>query len=128
MTFRQYLTLMALSTAGALMAWLIVVLAIDPINTGAPTKIVFYLTFFIASVGLLSIGGALIRVLVIHKDAVVSRQVAHAFRQSLLFSSIILISLFMASVNYLRWWTMILIVLLFAGIELFLLTAGRRHL
>lgn len=119
---------MALSTAGALMAWLIVVLAIDPINTGAPTKIVFYLTFFIASVGLLSIGGALIRVLVIHKDAVVSRQVAHAFRQSLLFSSIILISLFMASVNYLRWWTMILIVLLFAGIELFLLTAGRRHL
>lgn len=128
MTFKQYLTLMLLGTAGALLAWLIVILAIDPVSTGAPTKIAFYLTFFIACVGVLSIGGVLVRIMIVHREAVVSREVAHAFRQGILFSSVILLALIMASIDYLRWWTMGLVILLFAGIELFFLTAGRRDL
>lgn len=126
MTFKQYFILMALGTAAAVISWLIVISAIDPLTTGFFSKITFYVTFFISSVGLLAMCGALVRILLVHKEAVVSREVAHAFRQSFLFSSVIIFSLFLASVDYLRWWTISLVVFLFAGVELFFLTSGRR--
>lgn len=127
MTFKQYLLLMGIGTAAAVTAWFIVLNAIDPVSSGFPAKLAFFLTFFIASVGIFSFFGALIRVLIIHRQGVVSREVARAFRQGLFFSSILLVCLMMASLNYLRWWTMILVIFLFSGIELFFLTSGRRE-
>ena len=128
MTFKQYLMLMTVGTLAALASWFIVLMAIDPVTTGLPTKIAFYFTFFVSAIGVFAIVGVLARVLIIHREAVVSREVSHAFRQAILFASIILICLFMASMEYLRWWTMTLTILLFAGIELFFLTAGRRQM
>lgn len=125
MNFKQYLTLMVIGTLAATASWMIVLVAIDPVTTGVPTKIAFYLTFLIMATGVVTIIGTLIRVLLVHKEAVVSREVAHALRQGVLFSMVISLALFMSSIDYLRWWTMLLMVVLFAGIELFLLTS--RH-
>ena len=127
MTFKQYLLVMTLGTLAALLSWTIVLVAIDPMTSGIPAKVIFFLSFFIAAVGVFSLFGALIRVLIVHREGVVSREVARAFRQSLLFSSIILSNLILAAANYLRWWTLIITVLLFAFIELFFLTAGERN-
>lgn len=126
MNFKQYLSLMAIGTGVALLSWVIVLTAIDPVTAGAPAKLAFYVTFFISSVGIFSLFGALVRVLILHKEAVVAREVARAFRQGILFSSIILLSLVLAAFDYLRWWTILLVIMLFACIELFFLTAGRR--
>lgn len=128
MNFKQYLIFMAVGTGVAFISWLLVLVAIDPVTAGLPSRAVFLLTLFITLVGVFSLFGALIRVLVVHREAVVAREVARAFRQGLLFSAVVLSALVMASVNYLRWWTMILVIILFACIELFFLTAGRRDL
>ena len=117
---------MLLGTAAALVSWIIVLFAIDPVVAGLPAKIAFYITLFIALTGIFSLFGALIRVLIVHKDGVVSREVSRAFRQGILFASIIALSLILASANFLRWWSILLLIFLFAGIELFFLTAGRR--
>lgn len=125
MTFKQYLFFMSLGTFAAVAAWVVVLQSINPVLAGVSGRLMFYITLFVALVGTFALVGTMIRVLVVHKKAIVSREVARAFRHSILFSSIIILNLLMASVEYMKWWTVLLTVLFVAFIELFFLTAKR---
>ena len=128
MTFKQYLAIMIVGTLAALASWLMVLYLIDPLSAGLPSKAAFFATFSIALCGVLTIVGTLLRVFLIHKTGIVSRQVAHAFRQAIFFTSIVSGALLLSAMDYLRWWMMLLIVLFFAFLEAFFQTAGRREL
>lgn len=125
MTFRQYLLVMFLGTAAAVIAWVIVFLSIDPAVAGLPAAIIFLFTFFVALVGVLSLLGTLTRVLVIHRDRLVSREVMHAFRQAVLIGLIVLATLLLSANEYLRWWTLLLTIGFFSLVEFFFITLNQ---
>ncbi len=122
MNFIQYLTVMAIGTAGAWIAWVITLFTIDPTETSIIGFLFFYLTLLIALVGTLAIIGTALRVL-FKRTEVISRQVFVAFRHSILFGILIIGSLILTSFDVLRWWSVLLFIFLIAGVELFFLTA-----
>ena|SRR3989338_4301358 len=126
MTFRQYLMIMTIATVLAICAWLFIVFRVDPVSTGFFGHLLFFLTLGVALVGLFSTLGVAVRVLVTRKEGIVHREVRQALRHSLFFTALILSNLLLASLDYLRWWTMLLLILAFGLLELFFWTSRRE--
>lgn len=127
MTFKQFLYLMMIATIAAWGSWVVVLFAIDPTRSGAIGFVLFYVTLFFALVGTLTMVGTGVRHWR-HKDELISRQVLKAFRQACLFAGLILGSLLLFANGYFRWWTVSLLMLLFAVIELVFITASRPRI
>jgi hypothetical protein len=94
MNLRQYLSIMAIGTAVALSAWCIVVIAIDPITAGGLAFGVFYITLWSAAVGLITILGTLVRARK-NTEEDVTVPVVRSFRQAVLLSSLIIVTLYL---------------------------------
>ena len=124
MTFRQYLIVMIVGTACAWLTWVINLYTTDPTETSILGFMFFYITLFIALVGNLSILGSALRVL-FKKPNVISRQVFIAFRHSILFSSLIIGCLILISFDVLRWWSILMFMIVLVCFELFFLTSKR---
>ncbi len=125
MTFRLYLYIMGLASAAAWTAWVVVIHAIDPVHTGLLGFLLFYGTLAIALIGTLSLFGAGIRAWSFPEEHP-SRHTIRSFRQSILLSGLILIILFMLSSSVLRWWSMILAVIIIGLIELIIISIQRK--
>lgn len=61
MNLRQYLIAMSIGTASALSSWCVVLMAINPLTSGALALVAFYVTLAFGLVGLLTILGTLVR-------------------------------------------------------------------
>ncbi len=125
MTFRLYLYLMGVASAAAWTAWVVVVHAIDPVHTGPLGFVLFYFTLAIALIGTLSLFGAGVRAWS-HPEEHPSRHTIRSFRQSILLTLLILSMCFMLSANVLRWWSLILAVLIVGLIELIIISIQRK--
>jgi hypothetical protein len=121
MTFKDYLIVMALTTVAAWIAWIVVLVGIDPTSAGALAYVFFYSTLAVALVGTISTAGAGIRVWA-RRDDLVSRQVSRSFRQALLVSSLVLACLFLLPHGLLTWWVLLLLIAFFAFVELVFVT------
>lgn len=119
MNFRSFLILMSLATAGAWIAWALVLHGVDPTQTGFLGFMLFYGALTISLFGTFSVFGVLVR-LWKHKDAIESRVTVDASRQALLFTCLCFVSLLLFSQGWFRWWTMFLCVIIFGLIELLL--------
>ena len=126
MTFRQYLMLMTIGTFLAACAWLFVLFRIDPITTGFAGRLIFFITLAMMLVGVFSTVGVGVRVILFRGDLIVHREVIKAFRHAVFFTSLIIANLLLAAFGYLRWWTMLLLIFIFALFELFFWTAKRE--
>lgn len=126
MTFKHYLVVMALGSAGAWLTWALTLFVIDPTETSIMGFMFFYLTLFMSLVGTFAIIGAAIRV-AIRKPDVISRQVGTAFRHSILFSLLIIGSMILLSKDILYWWSMVLFIAVIALFELFFLSMKPRR-
>ncbi len=124
MTFRQFLTLMLATSGAAWFAFGAVVWSIDPTRSGLIGFVFFYATLSLALIGTLTICGAGLRTIT-NGNEVVSRHVSKAFRQALLFTTLVDVSLVLSSQGYFRWWTATILILLLAVVELVFLSA--RH-
>ena len=124
MTFKQFLTLMLITTGAAWFAFGAVVWSIDPTRSGLLGFVFFYATLSLALIGTLTICGAGLRTLT-NRDEVVSRHVSKAFRQAFLFTILVDLSLVLSSQGYFRWWTATILILLLAIVELVFLSAQR---
>ncbi len=126
MSFRSYLILMSLASVAAWIAWAVVLHGIDPTASGLMGHILFYLTLSIALFGSISVLGVLIR-LWKDRSAIVLRVTIQAFRQSLLLTSLFVSSLILFSQGWFRWWTMFLVVIIAAFVELVFVTKKRHY-
>jgi len=124
MTFRQFLTLMLITTGAAWFAFGAVVWSIDPTRSGLLGFVFFYATLSLALIGTLTICGAGLRTIT-NRNEVVSRHVSKAFRQAFLFTTLVDVSLVLSSQGYFRWWTATILILLLAIVELVFLSAQR---
>ncbi|MFA6096458.1 MAG: hypothetical protein WC788_02400 [Candidatus Paceibacterota bacterium] len=101
MTLRTYLTLNVLSTIICFVAWALIVLNVDPNNTGFPGLVVFYLSLFFALSGLFSFLGFWARRKIVLNKAEFS-QVGISFREGVLLSFMFVGMLFLKSIELLN--------------------------
>ncbi|TAL51265.1 hypothetical protein EPN81_00335 [Patescibacteria group bacterium] len=124
MSFRSYLILMTLATVIAWIAWAVVLNGVDPTRSGILGFLLFYLTFLMALFGTISLLGLLVR-LWHSRTELPSRMALRSFRQGILLTLLFTSSLILFSQGWFRWWTMLLVVVIFAFVELAFLSS--RH-
>lgn len=115
---------MTMATIAAWSGWIVVIWSIDPSRSGTLGFLFFYATLALALLGTLTVVGTGVRVWA-RRDVLVSRHVAKAFRQALLFTVLVVSSLVLLSQGLFRWWTATLLILLLAVVELVFLSASR---
>jgi len=106
MTLKGYLTLMSLSTLLCWGAWIYILFNIDPETSNYLGFVLFYATLFLSLSGTFAILGLVLRFVAL-KRKLVFHFVGTAFRQSFLFSFLILAILFLQARGLLTWLNLI---------------------
>jgi len=127
MTLKQYLLVMGCGTAISWTAAAIIIFGIDPNDTQAVVFGALYASLLLGLTGLLSIIGFSLRVWLLPKDFLLSRQVLISFRQAVLVSLLLVILLVLKSRSLLSWFNAILVVVGLTLVESFFLSARKRH-
>ncbi|MBT5808344.1 hypothetical protein HOI18_03670 [Candidatus Uhrbacteria bacterium] len=125
MSFRFFLIVMSIASVTAWIAWAVVVNAIDPTRAGFLGFILFFLTLTTAMVGTLTVLGVMGRIWMKNEELVVTLSV-RAFRQALLLSSVFIGALVLSGFALLRWWSVLLILLIVSIVELIFLSLKKR--
>lgn len=126
MNLRQYITILALGTAVALSAWAITIMAIDPFTAGTPALIVFYVTLGTGLAGLLTIIGTVMRASRF-PEAGAGVAVIRSFRQGVLLSALILVSLVLKSMGLFSSPVLLVLIGILALVEFFFLIFQDRR-
>ena len=126
MTFRWFLLVMTIATLAMWVAWLFVLHTIDPLQSGLTGFVLFYLTLFVALLGTTVLSGSLIRSWV-HPDELLYRQTLRSFRQGFILSGLFICSLWLFAFEAMRWWTILLLIILFSLIELFFVSKQSKR-
>lgn len=127
MTLKQYLILMCLGTALSWAAVGLIIAMIDPADAHALTFIVFYASMFLALAGTISVIGLAMRVLLLKKDFLISRQVFISFRQAVLLSLMLVAALILQSKSLLTVWTAVLLAAVLTVMEFFFISTKVRQ-
>ncbi len=117
MSFAVYLRIMALTSLLAWLGWIMVLLRVDPIETGALGLFLFYVTLFAALLGTVAVLGALYRIFVLKRQHIIMREARSAFRHGLLLSLVAVVSLALSAQALCTWWNMLGLLILIGSIE-----------
>ena len=121
MNLYKYLIILSVCTVAAWVAWVLVLLLMNPVSGNILTYLFFYLTLALALIGTLSVGGYLFRAFIKH-DELAYKHVNVASRQSVLLTVLVILTLVLQSFRVLMWWNLLLLVLATAFIELFFIS------
>ena len=121
MSFSKYIITMIL---GTIICWILfgsIIYLIDPFESGVFGILFFYISLFLSLIGTFAILGLLIRVK-FFKIQVLFKQVLISFRQSVLFSVLIIGTLFLKSQNLFNIYSIVLFIIILTIIEFFLIS------
>lgn len=121
MSLKKFLIIITVVTVICWIGWIVVLFYIDPKGTGFIGLFLFYISLFFALIGTFSILGFFIRVWFSKKE-MVFQHVGIAFRQSLLFSILLVGSLVLQGMRIFTWWNALLFVFCLAVLEYFFLS------
>ncbi|MFA6391146.1 MAG: hypothetical protein WCW66_00140 [Patescibacteria group bacterium] len=124
MPLRRYLLIMGFGTLISWGAFVLVILNIDPFSSGFVGLFSFYIMLFLALMGTFALFGFIVRAVFV-KRSVLFRHIGVSLRQSVLFSSLIMVSLMLQANNLFTWWNAILLILGLGLLEFFFL--GREN-
>lgn len=116
--FHQHIALIGFSTLLAGFSLASIIAFTDPHSTGGLTFTFFYISLFLLTLGASVIIGLVIRKLFF--SGLYINHLSQSFRQGLLLSFLITISLFLQSQRLLYWWVEGSLIVLVAVIEIFL--------
>ncbi len=122
MSTRLFIVFMALGTIVCLVTAGFIITSNDPDTSGLATLFFFYLSLSLALFGLCSVLGFSIRKSVIKDDSALLRHVPAVFRQGILLSGAVIISLILASYRVLTWWNACLLGIFILMIEIIIFT------
>lgn len=126
MTFKGFLLTMSMSTFFAWIGFLIILVNIDPLNSGGYGFLLFYTTLSIALLGTFSVFGTLIRAIT-NRQELVSRLLVKSMRHAVLLTILFIGSLVLLSRELFTIWTGGLFIMLLGLIEMVYLSAkGNR--
>ncbi len=121
MTLKNYLFVMSVLTAICWGIFIFVASLIDPTATNWWGYGLFYLALFLSLSGTTALMGFVFRFVALKKELAFNL-VKVAFRQSFLFSSFIILLLILKSFQLFNWVNLLLLVIIFAILELFLIS------
>lgn len=124
MTLRRYLIIMAIAAAFCWLAFLMVLVRVDPNSAGSIGFALFYLALFFALWGTLNLAGFFSRYLIL-RHTTPFHHVGISLRQAFWFAAIIVLSLILVVQELFIWWMGLLLILSFTILEGFFLL--RRH-
>lgn len=127
MTLKQYLILMTSASLICWLAWFFVILNSDPSEAGLSVFFLFYATLFLGLLGVFSVIGFLIKRKILKNDEVVFRHVKNTFRQSMIVSFLLVLSLILLQMDLLRWWNALLLLLVFVLLELVIFSQKKMN-
>ena len=126
MTLKNYLWVMSALTAVCWGIFLFVAGLVDPTTTNWLGFLLFYLALFVSLSGTIALIGFIVRFVALKKELVFNL-VKVAFRQSFLFSLFIVLLLILKSQYLLNWLNLFLLVIIFAILELFLISYKKNR-
>lgn len=112
-----------------LLAWLgffIIISSFDPTTGSWLVYTMFYVLFFLSSLGTLSLLGFILRSLFNRKKIRARILAAESFRQALIFSAVVVVAMMLQAGRVLTWWNMLLLICLATILE-FVILVFRRH-
>ena len=121
MTLRGYLIIMTLATLACWSAWAYILWIINPEVTNWIGFLLFYLSLFLALTGTATLIGFVIRFMAL-KQELAFRSVKEAFRQSFLFSALIIVSLFLVTKDLFTWLNLFFLIIGLSVLEFFLIS------
>ena len=124
MTLKNYLIIMILATAICWSAFAVVINIVDPNTTNKVGFALFYVSLFLSLVGTSAIVGFLFRFIALRKE-LVFRQVIIVFRQSFLFSTVVIVALILQSLRMLTWYNAFFLIVALTVMEFFLISYKR---
>lgn len=122
MSIRQYLAVMAISTLLGWAIWFMVIFYIDPTVADMIGFIFFYAALFLSLLGTYSVIALSIKMKLVKHEEIIFRQTKKTFKQAFIFSSYIIISLYLLQQNLLNWWNFFILTALYLFIEGTILT------
>ena len=120
MSIRSHILFMFAATVAAWLGWLFVIFSIDPDQTNWIGFTAFYLTFFLAVFGTLSVSGFFLRSVMRKRLGSAHYQASVAMRQAFLWTAALVLALALQGDQLLNMWILITILVLFALIEFFI--------
>lgn len=120
MGLKGYLSFIGLGTFLAWFAWVVILFNVSPKDTGMAGFIMFYVTLAIALIGTLTIMMTALRVYILKRE-VLGREIRKAFRHSVLFSVVAIVSLALSAVGKFHVLHIVLLVAVASIIEYFFL-------
>lgn len=108
---------MLLATILAWLGFFIIINSFDPYQGTLTVFLMFYFTLFLSVLGSLSLLGFWLRTLWNRKRGIARLMVMDSFRQAVIFSTVLLVALFLQSLRLLTWWNTLLLIILATTIE-----------
>lgn len=120
MGLKGYLSFIGLGTFLAWLSWVMILFNVSPKDSGFPGFLMFYITLSIAIVGTLTVIMTVLRVHIL-KRKVLGREIRKAFRHSVFFAVVMIVSLALSASSTFHAWHVILLVAIASIIEYFFL-------
>ena len=122
MTINGYSIILSVCCAICWAAWVLVLIFINPFESGILGLFLFYISLALSLGALLSLFGIWVRIKLLKKDEVPQKSISLASRQAILFTFIIIMALILQSQRFLTWWLMLIVITFTAVIELFFIS------
>lgn len=121
MSLKTYLILIGICTIVCWVSFGLVLYYINPLTAKWLGFLFFYGSLFLALTGTFSLLGFAAR-FIFKRDQTLYKQINIASRQAIMLSILVLSVLALQSQNYLFWWNILLLIIIFSLIELFFIT------
>jgi len=121
MTLKSYLNAMTTATSFAFMGWILVIMYIDPINSGFMGLGLFYTTLFLGLLGFFTLISFSLKRWIANNEVIFS-YITSSFRQGFWLSIIIIGILVMQGARILNWWDALLFVGSISLLELYFIS------
>ena len=126
MSLVRFLVMLSVGTLLSWVAWVMVLTNMNPTANGLAAVSLFYLSLILALTGTVTMIGFFLRYW-LEKEKLPFRQIAISFRQATLLSIGVGLALLLQSGRLLRWWSILMLVLVVGILEIFfLLNQSRR--
>lgn len=121
MTLKAYLISMISATLVCWLSWILILFVFTPDAGNVLGLVLFYISLFLALTGTGAVLGFVVRFVALKKQ-LAFRLVRDAFRQSFLFATLIIASLFLLSRNLFGWMNLGLLIASLSMLEYFMIS------
>lgn len=117
MSLRTHIVLMLTTTVLAWISWLLVLVYVNPRAADFWGFFIFYASLFLSLFGTFTVLGFVVRSVVTMRRRTETYRVGISVRQSLLWSSALIIALMLQSQRVLTWWIFTIVLIVFGLLE-----------